>query len=333
MAKRVARSSADTSSEHASAVACSAFCNDIREDVCILSVIVAIGKLSQVQRQIGLADVMERAHHATLEQAPKAIQVRSMDVPAHIFAFVVIDDMMRKGASKTVVPRSFIGRDQRDILTHRLPDKVAQGESVCILDDLAHDVPLTGNGPNHADFPAADPCGMRPFAHVPVLIFSANVRLIHFHFSHQFPKPSVSHRRSDAMAHIPSSFIGSASDHALNLQCANALLALENQENDLKPRPQWVIRILKNCLANDGEAIAVPPPACLGLADPVKRASLQCIHFLIVAAWTLHAVRPTLLLQKLFAGFFGGEAVHGFGKCEFGFHDGLRDVEAIVHKC
>src|SRR4029079_17542070 len=137
---------------------------------------------------------------------------------------------------------SFISSDQRDILTHRLPDKVAQGESIRILNDLAHNITLTGNGPNHADFPSADSSGVRPFALVPVLIFSSDIGLIHFHFTHQLCESSVPHGSADAMAHIPSSFIGPASNHALNLQSAHAFLALENQENNLKPCAKRIIR-------------------------------------------------------------------------------------------
>lgn len=65
--------SADISSEHISAVACSAFCYDVPKDVRVLAVIVAIGELSQVQRQVVLTDLVIGADHATLEQAPEAI--------------------------------------------------------------------------------------------------------------------------------------------------------------------------------------------------------------------------------------------------------------------
>ena len=78
----VERSSLGTSSEHASAAACSAFCYDIREDVWIIPVVMAIRKLRQIKRQIGFADLMECTHHTTLQKAPEAVQVRRMDIPA-----------------------------------------------------------------------------------------------------------------------------------------------------------------------------------------------------------------------------------------------------------
>src|SRR5437016_12448517 len=121
MAKKVARSWADTSSEHASAGACSASCYDTGKDVRILSVIVPIRKLRQIQRQIGFADLMERPHNATLQEAPKAVQVRRMNVAPHVLTFGVIDRLMRKLALQATITDIFIRRDQRDILTHGLP--------------------------------------------------------------------------------------------------------------------------------------------------------------------------------------------------------------------
>ena len=61
-------SSLRISSEHASAGACSAFCYDIGKHIGIIPIIVAIGKLRQVQRQVLFAHLMECSDHATLQQ-------------------------------------------------------------------------------------------------------------------------------------------------------------------------------------------------------------------------------------------------------------------------
>ena len=60
-----------TSSEPAVPVACSAVCYNRREDIRILPVVMTERELGQIQRQIGFADVVIGAHHATLEQAPE----------------------------------------------------------------------------------------------------------------------------------------------------------------------------------------------------------------------------------------------------------------------
>lgn len=61
------------------------------EDVRILAVIVTIAELRQVQRQILFAHLVVRADNTTLQETPKAIQVRRMDVPAHIFTLGMAD--------------------------------------------------------------------------------------------------------------------------------------------------------------------------------------------------------------------------------------------------
>jgi hypothetical protein len=114
------------------------------------------------------------------------------------------------------------------------------------------------------------------------------------------------------MAHVPGSLVRPAPDDSLDLQGANAFLALKHQVDDLKPCLERIVRIFKNRLGKDRETITVPSATCCSLADPVKRAGLQCIPFVIVAAKTLHTVRLASFLQKFFARFSGAEAVHGF---------------------
>lgn len=330
-ANGVAHSSLGISSEHASAVACSAFCYDIGKNVWILPVVVAIRKLRQVQRQVVFADLMEGAHHATLQQAPEGFDVVRMNVPAHVFFLGMIHDLVREGPSKALIPAMFIRRHERDALPHCLSHKLRHRHTVSGFDHFADHIALASNRADHGNF-STRPWNMFPLVRMAVKVSATDKGFINLHFPHQLRKASVFHRRTNAMAHIPGGLIGSASDDSLDLQGADALLALQHQVDHLKPRLERVVRVLKNCLADDRKAIAVPTATRLGFADPMKWASLQGIHFVIVAARTLYTGWPAPFLQKLFAGFFGGEAIHRLSQGHFGFHDGLRDVEAIVHK-
>src|SRR6185295_9640250 len=100
MATTVVRSSLGISSEHASAAACSALRYHISENVRILTVVVAIGKLRQVQRQIFFADLMERTDHATLRQAPEGFNIVRVNIPSHIFSSGMIHDSMWIGTTQ-----------------------------------------------------------------------------------------------------------------------------------------------------------------------------------------------------------------------------------------
>lgn len=154
MANGVEHFSPDTSSEPAVPVACSAACYDRREDVRILAVVMTEREFSQVQRQVGLAHVVIGAHHATLEQAPKAVQVGGMDIPAHIFTLGMVHGLMRVFPIQFAISRPFIGCDKRHAGINCLSHKLAQGMAVSAFNDLTHYVPLAGNRANDANLVA-----------------------------------------------------------------------------------------------------------------------------------------------------------------------------------
>src|SRR5260370_42514702 len=70
--------------EDVASEASSASCYHLIEDVRVVPVIEAEGKLVQVERQIGFADVVVGADHATLEQAPEGLNRIGADVAAPI---------------------------------------------------------------------------------------------------------------------------------------------------------------------------------------------------------------------------------------------------------
>lgn len=325
MASAFADSSLCTSPEQASAGACSAFCYDICEDVWIIPVIVSVRKLRQVQRQVFFAHVVKRAHDATLQQAPKAVQIACMDVATDILTLFMVDRLMRKFTLQSGISHVLISGYQRHAFIHRLPNEAVQRLTIRVFDDLADHVALASDSADDTNFPSGDSGQASPLAPMAVLVLPTDVGFVNFDFAHQFSESSILHRSTNAMAHIPGSLVGPAPDQSLNLQGANPLLALKHQVDDLKPGLERIVRVLENGLADDGEAIPVSSATGLGFADPMKRASLQCVHFLIVAARAFHAIRPALILQVLLAGFFRREAIHGLGKCKFWFH-GLTSV-------
>jgi hypothetical protein len=319
-----ARSSADTSCWHASPLACSAFCYHIGEDVRVLAVIVPVAELRQVQRQIGFADLMVGADYPTLQQAPEAIQVRGMDVPAHIFTLRMAHRLVRIAAlSEALIACVRISRHERHALTNSLLYKTLQCFSVHLLDNLRHHIALTSNSPNDRDLAMCAMTSRAAFAsdgHVLILKLSADIRLVYPNFAHELWESAVLHGGADTMAHIPGRPVGPASDDALNLQGANPLLAGQDQVDYLKPCPQGVVRVLKDSLTDHRKAVAVALAARLPFADPVKRTALDGKHFGIVAAWACDAIRPSALLQERLARVLILEAGHQLRECLSWFH-------------
>src|SRR5260370_36681778 len=96
------------------------------------------------------------------------------------------------------------------------------------------------------------------------------------------------------------------------LQCAHAFLRGQNQISDLEPASQWNLRVLKDCVRDDAESVSAILRAydrlafgigcgLSALADPMKRARLECIDFGVPAARTGHALRPAYGLYGLAA--------------------------------
>ncbi len=332
MANGVEHSGPHILAEHAVPAAWSAICYDRREDVRILPVVMTERELSQIQRQIGLADVVIGAHHATLEQAPEAIEVGRVDVPAHILTLRVVHALVRKFALQSGIARMIIGRDQGHASIHRFTHEVAQRHAIRVLNDFADHVTFAGNRADHANLAASHAREVGFLAAMAVLILTTDIRFINLDFAHELRKTAVLHGGSDPVAHIPSRFVGTAADLALDLQGADALLALGHEVNDLEPHAQVVVGVLKHGFRDHRESIPVPSAAFFGLAGPMKRASFQLIHLLIAATRAFHAIRPTAFLQELLAGFFGREPLHQLREClsRLGRHAGLRDVVASV---
>src|ERR1700683_4070697 len=79
------------SAEDASSAASSASSKDFLEDIGILAVIEPELKLREVQREIGLADVVVGADDTALQQAPEPFDAVRVDFAAHVLASAVAD--------------------------------------------------------------------------------------------------------------------------------------------------------------------------------------------------------------------------------------------------
>jgi len=310
-AAQAARSWDDTSSENALPAAFSASCYYFREDVLIRAVVIPELKFRHIERQIFLADFVERADYTTLEDRPESFNCIGMDCANHIFPLRMIDHLVRILFAKVTVTHPLIGHKQAHLVRHGFTHESGQVIRFDRLNDASHDIALALNGSNHhrlsrsraASFPV-------PRIVMAILRFAANKGFIDFDLAYQLRKVAALHGCSNPVAHIPGRPIVAAPNLAMDLQGTNALLALGHQVNDLKPRPQGVIGILKDGLGNDRKPIPIPSAAIFMFAYPMKWAGLQCIDFLALTARALHTIRPTHLFEELLTGLFRREARH-----------------------
>src|SRR5260370_3195102 len=104
--------------------------------------------------------------------------------------------------------------------------------------------------------------------------------------------------------------------HSLDLKGTHALLALANEINDLEPDRQGIVRVLKHCADERGEAIAVLLVAYReagvlvhaflpALAAPSPVTTRDSEYLFVAATRTAHAIRPARRDKQFHALFLG----------------------------
>jgi hypothetical protein len=287
----------------------------LAEYVRLTAVIVAELKLSQVQREILLADMMEAPHHATLEETPKRFEIVGMNLSPYILASTVADGFVREILFQEAIARMFVCGYQVNRFADGLAHECVERYRVCALDYLTDHVALPANGPDYTDFAGTDSAGdVTLFVPMPVLVFPADEHFVYFDDTHELPEVRIVHSRSKSHAHIPSCLVGSASDLPLNLKCAHAFLGIEHLPENFEPSLERVFRILKDRPADDAETVIFAE-----LTEPVERPRVQFIDGGIPAFRALNdAIRPAVLNQIKLARFVRREAVYQFSERHHG---------------
>lgn len=287
-----------TSCWHASLSACSATCYRRAEYVTVFPVVVAEFKLRDIERKILFADLMERAHHATLEDRPEAFDGVGMNGSHHIITLRVINDFVRILPLQFVVALPLIRDEQADAIRYRFIDELRQRPCINAIDHASHHIPLALNGPGHnrlAGSTSPAEVSASAFALVLILRLPAHIGFINFDNATQFRRVSGRQGHSDTVAHIPSGFIGTEAHIAPNLQGAHAFLTGQHEMGDLEPVHQRLIRVLKNRSRDVREAIRRYRSALITL--PMPRISFQFGRILSATTRALDAFWPSLTDQ------------------------------------
>ena len=111
-------------------------------------------ELSQVERQIFLAHMMEIPHHATLEQAPERFDIVRVNLAAYIFALAMTDCFVWIDGLQPAVTGMLIRRYQVNLIADRFVYKAIQRRSIGTLNNLTDDIAFPANRTNHSDLTA-----------------------------------------------------------------------------------------------------------------------------------------------------------------------------------
>jgi len=283
----------------------------LSKDVVIVPIIESELKFREVQRQVLPADVVVGADNAALQEAPEILDVVRVNLTANVFLGPVINCFVATNVIRhpLAIACTHVSRDQIHFLRNGLVDEAIERVDARILNDLTDDIALARDRADDGGLAgvgrAAAAILLAGFP-VPVFLFAADVGFVHFNDSHELLELRIFHRRPQPMAHIPSRLVCTASDLPLNLESADALLAVKDLPENLEPSLERILGVLENRPADDAEAVVLA-----GLAEPMEGPRFQDINFVAIATRaTDNAVSPAMLQHKLLAGFVRRKGFH-----------------------
>jgi hypothetical protein len=88
--------------------------NRSSENIIIHPIVIAELEFRNVQRQVLMADLVEAAHDAALQERPKAVNGLGVNRAVDVLLFGMADDAMREGLAQLAIAGMLIGREQAD---------------------------------------------------------------------------------------------------------------------------------------------------------------------------------------------------------------------------
>lgn len=266
----------------------SAACYCRSEDVRVVPVIMPELELSNVQRQIFGADLVERADDAALEDAPEAFNRVRMDSADDILAGTVLNRSVVVFVH-AFVEKAFVGCEQAHLVADHLPNELLCALLAGATKDASNDVALAFNRADNDRLTRAATTVLL-VVRVSVPVLAADIGLINLNDAHKLAEAVVLQCRANAMTHVPSGFIRSEAHEAVNLPRADTLLARKHKVDNAKPLSQIDVRVLENRADKVREAVSAADAAVRAL--PLKLHGLERIDLRAAATRARDALRP-----------------------------------------
>jgi len=234
---------------------------------------------------------VERADDPALENAPEALNRLGMHHTNHVLAACVVNGRVREVLVEAFVTNPLIRAEQTDLFGHGFIDESLQSRGADVCDDASNHVALAADSASNNGLPGSGRTGL-PIALIPMLVLglAANESFIDLNDAAELVHVALNERSTDAVAHIPSSFVGAEAHRSHDLECGHSLFAGEHHVSDAIPVPQRLVRVLKDRPGDMGEAIAAVRGALVAL--PLERHGPDREHLGIAAARAFDAVRP-----------------------------------------
>jgi len=291
--------------ETGTSVRASAACYRLIKNVGVVPIVVAELKLSNVQRHVFGADLVERADNAALEDRPEALNRIRVDCADNVFMFGVSDEsVLRIFTLQGVIGAQVVGREQANFVGNGLAHEAGQRVTIKAINDPRHHVAAPLDRADHGSLTGAG-AASAAITLVPMLVagLSADIRFVHLDDAHQLLKFLVLERGPDAVAHVPSRLVAAEAHVAVDLSSGDALLAGRHKVDDPEPLPQINVRVLKNGPDKVRETVSAALPTVRAL--PAVLHGFEGIDVQAATTRAIGAIGPAMSDKEGVTGFLG----------------------------
>lgn len=223
----------------------------IEEQIGILPAVESEAHFFKISLQMLGAQFVPATTQTTLEQRESILDRVGVDISAHVIADSMLHGFMLETHSPcdARIHISFIGEQYFDIL----PEILAQE----FLNRLGRDVlgveqPKLAIALTDADYWTLFGAASTP---IQSTTRAADVGFIHFDFPVEHWSLGLDHCSTDAVAQVPSRFVASDSERALNLASGYALLGLAEKHGSHEPFGEREMAIIEDRASGDSELV------------------------------------------------------------------------------
>ena len=294
------------SAEAEPSVTTSAARYDQVKGVLVVPVVMPELEFIDVERHVGIRHLVMGADDPALNQRPEAFDGVGVHRADNVLVVRVADDFVRIFAGESLVANPFVRNQQAHLVGDDLPDEALERRGIVALDHAGNHAAVALDRADDRSLARTEAAttGAATVTNVPVLCLAADISFVNLDRAEQLALGAVLHRDPDAMAHIPSGFVGAGAKHPVDLMRAHALFRVVHEERDLEPLAQGIFGVLEDGFGNDREPIAVLVAA---LAEPMEGTGFDLPYLRVAAARAGNAIGPTTFGDERFAVVFGLE--------------------------
>src|ERR1700675_3232529 len=217
---------------------------------------------------------MVAAYDAALKDAPKALNRVGVHCANNVLAGRVIDGLMVVIDAKASLAPEFIGREQADLIGYGFADEVLQIFLADKTQYAGHYVALALDSPNDGRLGGRRVlAALTAFGDVFILVLSADEGFVHLNDAAKLVHVLLNEGGADAVAHIPSGFVGAEAHRPHDLERRHAFLAGQHHVSDGIPVAERLFGVLENGPDQMGEAVGGFGSAVVAL--PLERFTRQ----------------------------------------------------------